>query len=346
MKFIAITLAVLLPFLAFSQEEKKVLVEVFTNSHCTLCPEAHNFLDNYANTNGNAEKLSLIYYHMVYPYPDDLLYHHNPLDSDGRHDYYQPVAATPRGFFDGEIQGSISTWNSKLNDLINTDSPLKIMLQGFKSEGRINIKAIINRSGDVPDNDLVLHFVVAENVYYAGRNGILNHKDVMRKMVTSAAGEPFSINLNETKEVEKEIIPDPVWIPDSLKVIVFVQSSGSKNVYQSETIAYSELMFSMNVKNDNEIPSQLTLEQNYPNPFNPSTKIKYHLAEENFVGLKIYNIIGEEISALVNEKQAAGSYEYTFNAGNLPSGIYLYKLTVIEAHREKTTLTKKMILIR
>ena len=57
----------------YSQEERKVLVEVFTNSHCPLCPSAHNVIDNYL-AGPNGDKISYIYYHMVYPYSDDQLY--------------------------------------------------------------------------------------------------------------------------------------------------------------------------------------------------------------------------------------------------------------------------------
>lgn len=77
----------------------------------------------------------------------------------------------------------------------------------------------------------------------------------------------------------------------------------------------------------NETPYSFTLSQNYPNPFNPTTNIKYQIANNNFVTLKIYNILGKEVTTLVNEKQTAGDYEIKFDAGKLSSGIYFYKLT-------------------
>jgi hypothetical protein len=344
-KFIIVVLTAVFVYPAFPQEERKVLVELFTNSHCSLCPDAHNTLDNYVNSSGNGDKLSFIYYHMEYPYPDDLLYQHNPEDSDGRHEYYQPFPATPRAFFNGEIQGSITAWNSKLDQLTTEESPLKIILSGSAAGNSINIAASVSRIGNIADNDLVIHFVVVENVYYAGRNGILIHKDVMRKMAASPTGEPFSVILNETKVVEKEINLNPVWIPDSLKVVVFIQSDSSMNVYQSEFISYNELT-TTSTGNEISTPSQYILEQNYPNPFNPSTKIKYSLPEENFVTLNVYNILGAEISNLVAEKQQAGNYEFSFIADGLTSGIYFYRLTAVNSENEKTVLTKKMTLIK
>jgi hypothetical protein len=79
---------------------------------------------------------------------------------------------------------------------------------------------------------------------------------------------------------------------------------------------------------DDELnPSEFKLNQNYPNPFNPSTKIEYKLKDNNFVSLNIYDVLGNEVASLVNETKTAGSYEVTFDASNLPSGIYLARLS-------------------
>ena len=68
------------------------------------------------------------------------------------------------------------------------------------------------------------------------------------------------------------------------------------------------------------------LYSNYPNPFNPSTKIKYTVAEKTFVSLKVYDVSGSEVSSIVNQEQAAGEYEFNFNAATLTSGVYFYTL--------------------
>jgi len=88
-------------------------------------------------------------------------------------------------------------------------------------------------------------------------------------------------------------------------------------------------------------PDGFELSQNYPNPFNPSTTIKYSIPTSEFVTLKIYEVLGNEVGTLVNEEKPAGSYEVDFDAANLSSGIYLYKLQA-GAFVE----TKKMLLIK
>ncbi|RPI70186.1 MAG: T9SS C-terminal target domain-containing protein [Ignavibacteriales bacterium] len=101
--------------------------------------------------------------------------------------------------------------------------------------------------------------------------------------------------------------------------------------------------------NDSEINLDITINpnpknfylQNYPNPFNPATTISYQLPVNGYVVLKVYNALGSEVATLVDEEKPAGIYTANFNASQLPSGVYFYKLetgSMVE--------TKKMILLR
>jgi len=89
------------------------------------------------------------------------------------------------------------------------------------------------------------------------------------------------------------------------------------------------------------IPENFSLEQNYPNPFNPATTIKYSLPQSNVVKLKVYDVNGRTISTLVNGFKPAGSYEVTFDASKISSGIYYYSIESGEF-----TKTMKMVLIK
>jgi len=84
-----------------------------------------------------------------------------------------------------------------------------------------------------------------------------------------------------------------------------------------------------------------TLSQNYPNPFNPSTKIDYNLAKSGFVKLSVYNLLGKEVATLVNGNQEAGLHTVRFDAANLSSGVYFYKLQA-----GNTVLTNKMVFLK
>ena len=94
-----------------------------------------------------------------------------------------------------------------------------------------------------------------------------------------------------------------------------------------------------------ELPVNFTLYQNYPNPFNPSTTLLYELPEQSLVTIKVFNILGQEIASLVNEKQDAGSKSVRFTASNLPSGFYFYRMTAIGANRSFTQ-TNKMLFVK
>jgi photosystem II stability/assembly factor-like uncharacterized protein len=91
----------------------------------------------------------------------------------------------------------------------------------------------------------------------------------------------------------------------------------------------------------NNIPEGFSLGQNYPNPFNPETNILFTLSEEGSVNLAVFDILGKEITVLINGNLTPGNYSLSFNASNLPSGMYFYRLIA-----DNFTETKKMILIK
>ncbi len=88
-------------------------------------------------------------------------------------------------------------------------------------------------------------------------------------------------------------------------------------------------------------PNSFTLYQNYPNPFNPATTIKYSIPNSNMVSIKVFDILGKEVTTLVNEQQNSGLHEVTFNAEKLSSGTYFYQLKCGEF-----TETKKLLLLK
>jgi len=98
---------------------------------------------------------------------------------------------------------------------------------------------------------------------------------------------------------------------------------------------------------DNIQPKDFSLLQNYPNPFNPSTKIEFTLPVESTVKISVFNILGEKVRELVNDQMSAGIHYVNFNASNLASGVYIYRIEAKSVSGiEIFTAVKKMMLLK
>jgi Tol biopolymer transport system component len=94
------------------------------------------------------------------------------------------------------------------------------------------------------------------------------------------------------------------------------------------------------------VPAQTSLDQNYPNPFNPTTMIHYGLNADASVTLSVYDVLGRRVAELVSGQVAAGSHEVVFNATNLSSGIYFYRLNVNDANGKSFTQVRRLMLAK
>ena len=127
----------------------------------------------------------------------------------------------------------------------------------------------------------------------------------------------------------------------------------SLSSYSSQVEIYTDVTFStyslygmainksISVEEPAEIPTEYSLSQNYPNPFNPTTKIEYSLPVASKVRMSVYNSLGQEVAILIDEHQGMGKHIIDFNAMNLPSGIYFYKLQT-----DKFNAVRKMMLVK
>jgi len=95
------------------------------------------------------------------------------------------------------------------------------------------------------------------------------------------------------------------------------------------------------VTEEGSLFTDYSLSQNYPNPFNPSTSIQYSVSNGQYVSLKVYDVLGTEVATLVNEEKPQGTYEVEFDGTDLPSGIYIYRLT-----SGSFTASKKLVLLK
>jgi hypothetical protein len=164
-------------------------------------------------------------------------------------------------------------------------------------------------------------------------------------MINGAAGENLNSgnwNLNQTITKTINTTLDTGWVASNCNLIIFIykdtppliQSTVEQSTIQSVTNP-------IGVTGTHEVPTAYKLEQNYPNPFNPTTNIKYSIPKDGSVSLKIYDVLGNEVSVFVDGFMKAGMYNAEFDASNFASGVYFYTLKTGEF-----TSTKKMLLIK
>jgi hypothetical protein len=138
-------------------------------------------------------------------------------------------------------------------------------------------------------------------------------------------------------------------VPDTASIWIAISDSSDGDVSPGTFVLIDDLEFggTVDVNDKKNTPETFLLKQNYPNPFNPSTTIEFSIPEESFVDLKVYDILGSEVAALVSDTYTPGSYRIDFNGENLASGIYLAK---INATAKKSNLnfskTLKMSLLK
>jgi hypothetical protein len=127
---------------------------------------------------------------------------------------------------------------------------------------------------------------------------------------------------------------DPVNTPESVTVVFSIPSGLKDSTTWNLTIITAVVEREL-------IPKEFALGQNYPNPFNPSTTIRYELPTRSHVVLKVYNLLGQEVATLVDEKIEAGRYKVVWDAIAHPSGVYYYRLQA-----GSFTETKKLVLLK
>ena len=160
--------------------------------------------------------------------------------------------------------------------------------------------------------------------------------------------------LSEAKSVYQRIESEATW-----KTVDFIKGKGTsteKNNYtfidknlESGKYKYrlkqidndGKYEYSKEIEVELDVPNEFSLEQNYPNPFNPSTQIEYSLPKDTRVVLEVFNILGEKVATLINERKSAGHYNVEFSGKGLTSGIYIYSIKTDESRA-----LKKMLLLK
>jgi hypothetical protein len=154
------------------------------------------------------------------------------------------------------------------------------------------------------------------------KNGQGNGVGAMLTATPYPAYREFIVNIYYTNAET----PDTAWI----SIVLANTTTGRTHIgskFWVDDLSFGAAGTGTDVKEfGNGTPAAFALDQNYPNPFNPSTKIQFEIPEARFVTLKVYNLLGQEVASLINNWLEAGRYRAEFDARNLPSGTYLYRL--------------------
>ncbi|MBX3006796.1 MAG: T9SS type A sorting domain-containing protein [Melioribacteraceae bacterium] len=174
-----------------------------------------------------------------------------------------------------------------------------------------------------------------KHVQYSGVISAANSATIQLSVPT------FKIT-NNTIFLSSEYVPiHSASIQTGQSVIVWAEQNETGELTAVQVQQVSAELTTVQNENKESLPTTYELKQNYPNPFNPSTEISFSISNTEEVSLEVYNMIGQKVAVLINETMNAGSHSVKFNAFNMASGVYLYKLTA-----GKFVSIKKMILLK
>jgi len=184
----------------------------------------------------------------------------------------------------------------------------------------------------VKNNQIVLELSNVssiEAVEIRSRHNPSKEGSLERIVFTNSKEQVVTLNPNEEKDI--------VYTFDVSYNIGATESDTIEFIITDNKSVYLSKQFILQYA----LPTEFRLEQNYPNPFNPETRIRYQVSSISPVTLKIYDILGNEVTTLVNEQKEPGYYEVDFNAVSFASGVYIYRLQA-----ENYISTKKMMVLK
>lgn len=297
-------------------------------------------------------------------FPDYALLVSNPVDTVANDqdsvDFILDVPSVK--LYDSEVIFSATITPAPAAGTLTVDFPNGNSLTSFPGD----VVARVHASGNVPIGNYTL------NIVSNGPNGTPVHKrtaTIVVGLVIPVELTAFNVNVNKN-----EVILD--WttatelnnlgfeiqrksLNGNYETLGFVSGKGTTTEVNNYSFTdksvdagnYSyRLMqkdfdgtfaYSQEVEVEVSLPLEYSLEQNFPNPFNPTTTIRYAIPEDNFVSIKLYDVLGNEVITLVNEQQQAGRYEMLFNASSIASGVYYYQITSGNFNQ-----TRKLVLMK
>ncbi len=333
----------------FSDNKTMVVAEKGTGTWCQYCPGAALALDSLHEVHNGS--LAVIANHNG----DDF----TTTESDYRNIYYG-VPGYPTVIFGGtrrnvggagcgsDWTGLYNTYESLYNEVLSDYTGLEMTgISWVDNGGTITATARTKYLTSTYNTALRTFFVLTEShISYAWQDCMDSLQFVMRKMYPDSLGMIFYDGTTAPTAgmvVENQVsftIPSGV-VQANCELVAFVQDPITKEIFAAAVVPMDPSISALPGEERENIPAAFKLLQNYPNPFNPLTTIRFVLAKQTNVELTVYDAAGKRIRTLVNANMKAGEQAVQFEASDLASGVYFYRIKA-----GSFSETKKMLLIR
>lgn len=262
------------------------------------------------------------------PYPDDVL-PNTGIYGSGVPIFKSPLDTTYAGMRGdgGTFRTQLLCWDPQYGDSYNANLQIVQRTINWLVDGVIPVE-LVSFKADVTGNQVTLKWETATELNNSGFN--IQRKDANLEF----ADIGFVPGYGTTTEPRSYSFTD-------ISASNGIYTYRLKQIDFDGTVAYSD---EINVEVN--APVSFALNQNYPNPFNPTTKISFSLAVDSRVSVKIFDVLGQEVVTLVNRELNQGSHKVDFNATNLNSGVYFYRIEASGKNGENFVDVKKMMLIK
>lgn len=320
-KIIAVIYASLLSFTQGinGQVPKKVVVEHFTNTVCSICASKNPGF--YTNLNSQSGVIHLAV-HPSSPYSSCILNQHNVAENDARTNYYGVYGSTPRIVIQGSVIPSSANYNlaSLFTPFLSQTTPASISIKQYKyGNDSIRSRIVIKTEAIHSLGTLKLFVALAEDtIFYNSPNGETKHFDVFRKSLTGATGVTITLPATVGDSVVYTMVSatHPAWVFQRIYTFAILQDASTKAVIQSESISAKSNSLYTGIKSIAGLNKEL---QVYT--YERELYIKQQLLPSNET-ITIYNITGEIILT-----KAIESTMEVLNLNSLKTGIYFYAIT-------------------
>lgn len=208
--------------------QRIVLAEIFTNSHCSVCPTAYTAVANIISNTPRAQKVITVFNHVA-TYADDAIYQANRTEPIQRGQYLGFVSGTPAVYINGSRRSSNgSGWDTFIDGLLAESTGFTVTAAVTYTPDSVVLNYTVTRSMGSAVTSASVYALLTEDITYSGRNGISDHKNALRKLFTPVAGTPLTFDVNGIANGRIAVARSGAWDVSKLHGIVSVQDPATK----------------------------------------------------------------------------------------------------------------------